>query len=338
MLRPVLALLLLLAGCKADQPAGPGDGRVADGRADGGSGDGVVKDARVDAPPGHGPPYPIVLLHGFFGWEQIGPIDHFWKVPGALEDDGHVVAVTRADPFNSTYVRGEQIVPQIESLLAERGAAKVNLIGHSQGGLDARYVAAKLPGRVAAVVTIATPHRGFALGDVLLQKVPGSSAELVKGVLRALGRPIYGDVAADADLKAVLEFLNTDAIKAFDEAYPDQPGVTYFSIAGRSSLALAEAECASPTVPPFVAQYAEERDPLDPLMATMMLAWGGAPRLSDGFVAIAEAKHGRWLGCIPADHFDEIGQILGDSPGLGNPFDHLVFYRDLAAFLVRAGF
>ena len=44
------------------------------------------------------------------------------------------------------------------------------------------------------------------------------------------------------------------------------------------------------------------------------------------------------VGTIPADHWDEVGQLLGDSPGSGNPFDHVAFYRDLAGFLVDQGF
>lgn len=336
MTRYILLLAIAVGGCSSNTSVGPRDGGALDA-TDAGAAD-VVGDVLPDGPPGAGPPYPIVLLHGFFGWEKIGPLDYFWKVREGLEDDGHVVAITRVDPFNSTYARGEQLLPQIEALLAESGAAKVNLIGHSQGGLDARYVASKIPDRIGAVVMVGAPNRGFRLGDVLLEKVPGSSAELVKGFLAALGRPIYGDVAEDADLKAALDFLNSDGIAAFNEAHPDQPGVMYFSVAGRSNRELATEECSSMTVPPFVARFEEEEDPLDPLMATMMLAWGGAPKLSDGFVEIAETKHGRWLGCVPADHFDLIGQILGDSPGLGNPFDHVVFYRDLAAFLVRAGF
>jgi triacylglycerol lipase len=57
---------------------------------------------------------------------------------------------------------------------------------------------------------------------------------------------------------------------------------------------------------------------------------------NDGLVRVADAQHGEFLGCIPADHLDEIGQLLGDDPGFANDFDHLVFYRELVAWL-RAG-
>ena len=52
--------------------------------------------------PGHGPPYPIVLVHGFFGL-------FFWQVPQALTDAGFVVHEARIDPFNNSEARGEQL-------------------------------------------------------------------------------------------------------------------------------------------------------------------------------------------------------------------------------------
>ena len=58
----------------------------------------------------------------------------------------------------------------------------------------------------------------------------------------------------------------------------------------------------------------------------------------DGLVPVASARHGTFLGCIPADHMDEVNQLAGDSPGPGNPFDAVQFYRDLAAWLVAQGF
>ena len=41
----------------------------------------------------------------------------------------------------------------------------------------------------------------------------------------------------------------------------------------------------------------------------------------DGVVTVTSARHGTFLGCVPADHMDEVNQLVGDSPGLGNDFD-----------------
>jgi len=229
----------------------------------------------------------------------------------------------------------------INVALAQSGAARVNIIGHSQGGLDARYVASLIPDRVGAVVTVSTPHLGAHIADVLLQKTPGLSQELAKAFFAAISRPFYGDVAQDADVNACLEFLSTDSITAFNTKYPDRPEVTYYSFGGRSSSALAPTECFAPKSPPFVTKLDQSKDPVDPLLYVVSKVVGQSlldPEPNDGLVQVSKTKWGTWLGCIPADHWDEVGQLLGDSPGIGNPFDHIAFYRDVAKFLVSQGF
>jgi triacylglycerol lipase len=51
----------------------------------------------------------------------------------------------------------------------------VNLIGHSHGGLDVRYVAAVRPDLVASVTSVGTPHKGADLADFLVANVQGGS-------------------------------------------------------------------------------------------------------------------------------------------------------------------
>jgi len=343
--RPLLLLgLILCAGCRADDVSTPLDlaPDVADRGVDLALPDLPHPDRPApEASPGSGPPYPIVLAHGFFGFKEIGPLEYFHKVREALEADGHVVIVTAVDPFNSTYVRGNQLLQQINIALVQTGAAKVNIIGHSQGGFEARYVAGIIPERVGAVVTIGTPHVGAHIADVLLEKAPGFSVDLAKAFFAAVSRPFYGDVSKDSDLKACLEFLATDSVTQFNASYPDQPGVAYYSIAGRSSSELAANECFAPKAPPFITKYDADKDPIDPLLYLVSKVVGGSlldPVPNDGIVQVQSTRWGTWLGCVPADHWDEVGQLLGDSPGSGNPFDHLTFYRDLAKFLVDQGF
>ena len=42
-------------------------------------------------------------------------------------------------PIAPVAVRAEALAQQVDAILASHGAAKVNLIGHSMGGLDSRY-------------------------------------------------------------------------------------------------------------------------------------------------------------------------------------------------------
>ena len=59
---------------------------------------------------------------------------------------------------------------------------------------------------------------------------------------------------------------------------------------------------------------------------------GGLDRPNDGLVPVDSAIWGEFLGCIPADHFDQIGQILGLSD-----FDHQRFYRQHVNLLKAYG-
>ena len=46
----------------------------------------------------------------------------------------------------SSELRGEQLLRQVQQVIAITGAEKVNLIGHSHGGPTIRYVASVAPG------------------------------------------------------------------------------------------------------------------------------------------------------------------------------------------------
>jgi triacylglycerol esterase/lipase EstA (alpha/beta hydrolase family) len=90
--------------------------------------------------------YPIVLAHGLAGFDKVfGTVEYFFGIPEALRDGGAEVYLTQVSAYNTSEERGEQLLAQIEQIVATSGQPKVNIIGHSQGGLDARYVAAVRP-------------------------------------------------------------------------------------------------------------------------------------------------------------------------------------------------
>ncbi len=105
---------------------------------------------------------PIVLAHGAFGFDNaLGIADYWYEIEDSLRScRGATVYTTSVSPSNTTEVRGEQLLSQIEDIVASTGANKVNIIGHSMGGLDARYVAEIRPDLVASVTTIGSPHKG----------------------------------------------------------------------------------------------------------------------------------------------------------------------------------
>jgi triacylglycerol lipase len=169
--------------------------------------------------------YPIVLAHGLSGFDELFGVYEYWfGIPDALADGGATVFVTEVSQLNSTEARGEQLIDQIEQIVAITGKPKVNLIGHSHGGLDVRYVAAVRPDLVASVSTVASPHKGADLADFLRDNIEGGSFS--EGVLsffaESLGT-VLGLLSGSSnpqDAIAALDALTSDGLATFNAQYP----------------------------------------------------------------------------------------------------------------------
>jgi triacylglycerol lipase len=194
--------------------------------------------------------YPIVLCHGMAGFDSLfGVVDYFHGIESSLKSGGAKVYVTQVPAFNSTEARGEALLQQIEDIVAISGKGKVNLIGHSHGGLDVRYVATVRPDLVASVTSVGSPHQGADLADMLRDNL--TEGGFTEGVLSffagSLGTVLglLGGSSDPQDAVAGLESLTTDGTAAYNAKYgaglpatwcgsgPSQvKGVRYFSWSG----------------------------------------------------------------------------------------------------------
>ena len=293
--------------------------------------------ASGDAHRGHGPPYPIVLHHGFAGFRQIGPLNYYYNVARDLRSHGETVFEAEVTPFNPPEVRARELAAYIDTVLAQTDSAKVVLVAHSQGGLDARYMISTLGygDRVALLATVATPHRGTRIADAVLNGVPGLSSDFVNTIAQLVGLA-YNDARNDVNIQATMRGLSEAAAVDFNRANPDDARVTYWSWSGRSNLRIGITQCSG-------ARFENDATALDsanPLLyPTSLYLEQGDPiaHVNDGMVEVQSGRWGVWMGCIPADHFDEVGQIANngtDSAG----WDHLAFYRDVVTLAHDAGF
>ncbi|KAI8930171.1 Alpha/Beta hydrolase protein [Entophlyctis helioformis] len=115
---------------------------------------------------------PVVLCHGLFGFDVLGPDSmpflqlKYWRgIYDALADLGCKVHISRVGSVSSLTTRARQLHDNLDRNLAGQ---TVNLIGHSMGGLDGRYVIAHIPSssyKIASLTTVATPHRGSSFMD-----------------------------------------------------------------------------------------------------------------------------------------------------------------------------
>lgn len=69
--------------------------------------------------------YPIVLVHGFMGFDDILGVDYFYQVPEDLRRNGATVYVAAVSQVNSSEARGEQLLKQMQQWAARDGAIPV---------------------------------------------------------------------------------------------------------------------------------------------------------------------------------------------------------------------
>lgn len=294
-----------------------------------------------------GPPYPILLAHGFFGFDELAGLEqvpYWYDVPEHLAELGEVnVCVGEVDPFNDSTDRGMQLLEQAIECAAATGHARVNIIGHSQGGLDARVVAHLAPELVASVTTVATPHYGTPIADIVVGVIPNDgAAALIDWLTQTLGAPLWDEIGNETSLFEAMSQMSSPGIAEFNATYTDQPGVLYSSVTGRTGLHGGGDACTpdSPPPPLFITEWEDTLDTTDALFVIpeAILSDGiFSQEPNDGLVRVIDSRWGEFLGCVPADHVDEVGHLLGDSPGIGNAWDHLDFYGALVAYLRERG-
>ncbi|MBE6851200.1 MAG: triacylglycerol lipase [Ruminococcus sp.] len=162
--------------------------------------------------------YPILMVHGIFfrDWQFF----NYWgRIPAALQRYGAQVYYGKQQSSQCIAKSAQELKEQIEAVLAETGAEKVNIIAHSKGGLDTRYAIAELgiAPYVASLTMINTPHNGCAWVDHLLEKLPN---KLVDGVAKHYNHIFHVLGDESPDFLAGVNELTAKSCKVFNEKYP----------------------------------------------------------------------------------------------------------------------
>lgn len=264
--------------------------------------------------------FPLVFVHGFLGTQNYFGLFEYWNgILPPIREAGTEAYDPSSSLVASSESRANMVLEAIDDAMAETGARKVNLIGHSQGGLDSRIIAS--PGgldrgsTISSLTTIATPHRG----------VPIPLLEFISGAINF-----------------VFEFpdFSKEKAEAFNAQYVDDPAVEYYSWSFKTCAEI-DIACrldsgARPTVTAFPPSLGVEGGevvnellsiPHGIIAATSFLGGTGAD--NDGLVTVSSANWGppeNQFGPLYADHVDQIGQIMRDPNS--EVFNHVTFYQD----------
>lgn len=165
--------------------------------------------------------FPIVLCHGLMGFDSYTlpngkVVEYFRGIRDALGKRGAQVQVMPVPPMAIVELRAQTLYQAMLKNKVIRDAKRVNIIAHSMGGLDSRYLLKKLlkpsdPIQVASLTTLSTPHRGSPIAD------------LFESITRYL----------PADLGAFYQLATGYMKNKFNPEIDDNKDVEYFSYGAR---------------------------------------------------------------------------------------------------------
>lgn len=180
--------------------------------------------------------YPVLMVHGIFfrDWQLF----NYWgRIPAALKKNGAQVYYGKQQSAQSIADSAKELAAQMQSILAETGAEKLNIIAHSKGGLDTRYAMKELgmAQYVASLTTINTPHHGCAWVDGLLEKIPQHIAEKIAAHYEKIFRGL-GDQSPD--FLAGVRDLTAANCAVFHASHPIEPEIPHHCIMSEMRNAL----------------------------------------------------------------------------------------------------
>lgn len=301
------------------------------------------------------PKYPIVLCHGLsgfdtltlflapqFSWNDSADLKEFGKrlkevsdevnsgavmlnywygIEDALKQAGCKVLTAKVPPFGTI----EERATLLDALLSEKcknypgkvegERLKINLVGHSMGGLDSRYLISKIqnedsPYEVVSLTTIGTPHHGSECADFVMSLIEKD------------------DTLMAVCPKAIPQ-LTTNFLLQFNREVRNDPGVKYFSYG-----ALMDPQ----GFKLFRATYE--------IIKAEIEKKGLTHYENDGMVSVELARWGNYMGTLhDVDHMDLINWtnrlkaavdkvMFAQTP----TFNAIALYLDIAETLSKQGF
>ena len=87
--------------------------------------------------------YPIMLVHGT-GFRDRKHLNYWGRIPKALTEQGATVFYGQQDSWGSIEHNAGVLKDNLNKYIMETNIEKVNVIAHSKGGIEARYLISSL--------------------------------------------------------------------------------------------------------------------------------------------------------------------------------------------------
>lgn len=261
--------------------------------------------------------YPILLVHGIGLRDDIMLFRGYWnRIEEKLRHAGARVFLSNQKAFEMHEDNAEHLKERVNDILKAGPWDKVNIIAHSKGGIEARYMISRLGmgDKVASLTTLNTPHRGSYVADYMLENAGHLERPII--YVANLYAYVMGDVHPDAFAAGFQ--LTREYMEDFNREVPNVPGVLYQSYSSVVNETY-------PNLPMrMVVEWLEER--IGP---------------NDGLVSEASAKWGVYKGPIEVYGIDHLSHfdIIGFNDLFGNQALNVErFYYDLVHDLKQRGY
>lgn len=260
--------------------------------------------------------HPIVLVHGFFGYERLFVWRMFDGVAAHLREKGVQVLQPQLHPTASIDQRARELEGSISGAFGER--AVVHIVAHSLGGLDSRYLAS--PGglnqghRIRSITTLSTPHFGTPLADRIprwLTYLASRLAFILTFLPLLEPESQFLRLVAEDNWEALQQLVPEYICEEFNPQIVDSPSTTYNSYA--ADISTVRPNMVSALRSRFIALSGVFDGPHDGIVPTDSCSWGDL------------------IATLPCDHATIMG--LRYVPLLKSPFDHLALFDQICDVL-----
>lgn len=224
--------------------------------------------------------YPILFVHGF-GLRDNKRFGYWGRIPNHFVSKGCNVFFGNQDAGGSIEDNALFLKERILEILSDQKCEKINVIAHSKGGLEMRYLIStlKMGDKIASLTTIATPHRG----SKALMYIPKITLKTC-----AFFTTFFMYLIGERKPRIYQTFLlfREDNAEIFNTENPDDPNVyyqSYTSIMDRDFLVT------------FLHRIIKKID-----------------QENDGIISVDSAKWGEFRGVIKSNsrrgisHFDQV--------------------------------